>query len=860
MTTRYLNQLNRTYENQTKLMEQSDGAKLHRPSDDPIGYSKYLRYSISYGENNQYQANVKAAISWMKNSDSSLVDITNCFKTIVEKSNQAQGTNTDADMNAIAREMLVQAQQSVADANIQINGRYLFSGQRDLVQPYSISYEEKYDRGLTKTLDDKQADFFSDSSQSGDIKQMLVLEGDDGNKYFLNTKTGRVFAEDFVEEGYKTKIAEGQLTEKKPLDSVNAGNGVQGDKIGVTENTNYQHYNQRLIDANEPDLPSDWTAATGLDKTTMDVICDDKGNITHYGDPATGKVYAKSFVTGYTAGTPITSVGTYPSGEFEPSPRIAKLAMTPSSSGSTFASTGITVSKQFANALSASFGTTLTPGDVAKNLYLVTDTSNNVPCYYYNDGSSSVSPYNVYSIADITTFSGAGSLSPIGVYPSGNYNSATTLPVDPGFTTATGYSGAQLRIITDQSSGMPYYCDENGNLYDIEDTANSGGSWTPIGTFDPDKHGQVDNLTTSSGYYVLRGVDDKDYYADIITGAIINEETYTTKVSVPITPPIPSPLDFTAANSSIIVGDLYAQNQKYTYDSVVDLDATTVVTPPGVTQRDFFGADSFVKVTDAEGKFFYYNPTTHDVYTEDFYNNGWKASNTTNVKTIPYYEKGADAVDSMDAFYVAENFDSRGVIKNDAASKASGENWKTSYVINGRTISMTLATVNQYIATYQGDKKQFSMVKENGAVQPASDTVNASGIEIAGFSIFDNPESGNEYSGANAFNDMLTVVAMCERGEKEGSRWMSSDGKTLANNAYNTVLTAESRLAARQQVYSDCEDMLTTQNETILGDITDVHSTDVAKLAVEMMTAQTIYQLSLSVGSRILPPTLADYL
>ena len=437
MTTRYQNQLNRTYEGQTKLMEQSDGAKLHRPSDDAIGYSKYLRYSISYGENNQYQTNVKTAISWMKNSDSSLVDITNCFKTIVEKANQAQGTNNDSDMNAIASEMLVQAQQAVADANTQINGRYLFSGQRDLVQPYNISYEEKVDRGLAKTLDDKQSDFFSGdalgATKSGDITQMLTMKGSDGNKYFLNTRTGNVYTESFVEEDYKAKISDGHSTVEN------------GDEVGS--------------------------------------------------------------VTGWSAST-----------------------------------------------------------DVAKY------------------------------------------------------------------------------------------------------------------------------------------------------------------------------------------------------------------------------------------------------------------------------------------------FDGRGVITS------AGSAFSSSITVDGNAVTLSFDTVHQYIATYQGDKKQFSMVKENGAVQPASDTVNASGIEIAGFSIFDNPESGNEYSGANAFNDMLTVVAMCERGEKEGTRWMNSDGKTLANNAYNTVLNAESKLAARQQVYSDCEDMLTTQNETILGDITDVHSTDVAKLAVEMMTAQTIYQLSLSVGSRILPPTLADYL
>lgn len=433
MTTRYQNQLNRTYEQQTKLMEQSDGAKLHRPSDDPIGYSKYLRYSISYGENNQYQYNVKTAISWMKNSDSSLVDITNCFKTIIEKANQAQGTNSDTDMQAIAQEMLVQAQQAVADANIEINGRYMFSGQRDLVQPYNISYDKMEERGLTKTLDDKQEDFFTDAARSGDLVQMLVMKDEDtGGKYFLNTMTGKVYSEEFVEEGYKAKISSGQKT-------VQPGNEV--------------------------------------------------GTVSGWG------------------------------------------------------------------------------------------------------GSTDVSTY----------------------------------------------------------------------------------------------------------------------------------------------------------------------------------------------------------------------------------------------------------------------FDEYGIINNDG--KAT-----TFTLTSGGDLKLKFETVEQYVVTYQGDRKQFSMVKENGAVQPATDTVNASGIEIAGSSIFDNKDSGNEYSGANAFNDMLTVVAMCNRGEKEGSRWMNTDGKTLANNAYNTVLNAESKLAARQQVYSDCSDMLVTQNETILGDITDVHSTDVAKLAVEMMTAQTIYQLSLSVGSRILPPTLADYL
>jgi flagellar hook-associated protein 3 FlgL len=54
--------------------------------------------------------------------------------------------------------------------------------------------------------------------------------------------------------------------------------------------------------------------------------------------------------------------------------------------------------------------------------------------------------------------------------------------------------------------------------------------------------------------------------------------------------------------------------------------------------------------------------------------------------------------------------------------------------------------------------------------------------------------------------------------------------------------------------------MLEKQNEAITEDISYVSDTDVAKLATQLMTMQTIYNLSLSMGSRILPPSLADYL
>ena len=453
-TMRYQGSINRTYENQTKLMEMSDGDRIHRPSDDCVGYSKYLRHSITYGENAQYQTNVQTAISWMKNTDAALVDMTNCFSKIVVKSNQADVANSDADMRAIAGEMKVQAQQAVASANTNVNGRYLFSGQKDLVQPYEIS-KEPMQRGLAKTLDDKQTEYFNNTAKSGDVAQMLTLEdAKTGAKYYMNTLTGKVYSEDFVEEGYKEKIASGQTAVK------------DGDEIGA------------------------------IDK----------------------------------------------------------------------------------------WGTEEVPASVSA---------------YFNE----------------------------------------------------------YGVITDKGKSTAYELTKDG-------------------------------------------------------------------------------------------------------------------------------------------------------------------------ETLP--------------------------------------------------LSLKFVTVEQYIVTYNGDRKQFSMVKENGAARPTNDTVNASGVEIAGRGIFDNEDSGNgrddsgNYigpSGANAFNDMFTVVAMCDHGRSEGAKttgpdssWMNSDGKTLANAAYNTVNAAQTKIASRQSVYKDCQAMLTTQEQQVLGDITEIHSTDVSKLAVEMMAQQTVYNLSQNAGARILPPTLVDYL
>ena len=219
MVQRYQKDLNELDYTKSKLMEQGDGKKLHRPSDNSVDYSRYLRYNVSEGENNRYQDSVKAGISWMNTTQTALAGMEDIQKTF--KAKTIQGANDDKDENsgdwpAIAREMKTQIQQIVSLGNTQLGDRYIFSGQAELRQPFSISDENvpRY-RGLAKTLDDRQAAFFNDASNTDSanfLHQMLSLDGSDGKSYYLNTLTGDVYTKEFVQEGYKDVIASGRST------------------------------------------------------------------------------------------------------------------------------------------------------------------------------------------------------------------------------------------------------------------------------------------------------------------------------------------------------------------------------------------------------------------------------------------------------------------------------------------------------------------------------------------------------------------------------------------------------------------------------------------------------------------------
>ena len=472
-TYNYTISLNKAYQNQAKLFEQADGSSIHRPSDSAIDYAKLLRYNNSAAENDQYQRNVKNALSWMNTSDSSLVHIAEIMKTFNDKTISASNDhNNEADFEAIGKEMLVQIQEIVSTSNAQEGDRFVFSGQRDLVKPFTMS-DSLVDRGLAKTLDSAQVGFFKNLvvDEQTYVTQMLTLNDDDGNYYYLDTENGSIYTKEFMDSGYRDSIANGAIS-------------------GIT------------------------------------------------GNAAAIKVRAG-----------------------------------------------------------------------------------------YIDG---------------------------GVYVQGK------------------------------------------------------------GTFDP-------NFDPSSA---------------------------------------------------------------------------------------------------AAGE------------------DGFDSSTTT-------------------GFTVSNFFDNRGVLKTTDDNGNALENNITMMTSSGSEVTLHFSTIQQRIVNYFGNDKGISMVKLNGAADPASDTINVTGTEIYGNDIFDNSNSGNDSSGCAMLNEMLAVYAQVQ---SCNSKWLSSDGVTIAKVSHNTVTIAETKLGARAQLYNSVSEMLENQADNITEDITNVSSTDVAKLAVKLMEMSTLYNMSLSMGGRILPQSLADYL
>ncbi|HWR45788.1 flagellar hook-associated protein FlgL [Sporomusa sp.] len=165
----------------------------------------------------------------------------------------------------------------------------------------------------------------------------------------------------------------------------------------------------------------------------------------------------------------------------------------------------------------------------------------------------------------------------------------------------------------------------------------------------------------------------------------------------------------------------------------------------------------------------------------------------------------------------------------------SGQQDKTQpFVRNGNTV------------TYQGDNNKISMQIKPGVTTPTQDSVNLTGKDIFG----DNNEM---------LQHMIDIKNQLQTGSPDLDVVLNTGLANLEAD-HNKLLEVYTQLGARMSSYQLAQSMLENANVVITGNVAANDDLNIPKAIIDFKTSETVYKNALSVGSRIMPPSLVDFL
>lgn len=150
---------------------------------------------------------------------------------------------------------------------------------------------------------------------------------------------------------------------------------------------------------------------------------------------------------------------------------------------------------------------------------------------------------------------------------------------------------------------------------------------------------------------------------------------------------------------------------------------------------------------------------------------------------------------------------------------------------------------------YHGDASPISMRIQPGDVNPEQDSVSIPGNELFG-----------DASGVTSLIDNLIKIKEELQKNPPDQSWLSNTGLKLIDDAHTQVLKAQTKVGTRMSMYEMAKNMLEDDNVTITGDVSANEDLNIAKAIIDFETSQNVYRTALSVGARIMPTSLVDFL
>jgi flagellar hook-associated protein 3 FlgL len=113
----------------TALQEVATGLSVSDPSDNPTASAEMVQNTIETGDVDQYTKNISTVLTSVESASSVLSNVVTALTQAVSLGTEgSNGTNTTANLAAIATQVQGILSTVVSDANTSVSGSYLFSG------------------------------------------------------------------------------------------------------------------------------------------------------------------------------------------------------------------------------------------------------------------------------------------------------------------------------------------------------------------------------------------------------------------------------------------------------------------------------------------------------------------------------------------------------------------------------------------------------------------------------------------------------------------------------------------------------------------------------------------------------------
>ena len=147
---------------------------------------------------------------------------------------------------------------------------------------------------------------------------------------------------------------------------------------------------------------------------------------------------------------------------------------------------------------------------------------------------------------------------------------------------------------------------------------------------------------------------------------------------------------------------------------------------------------------------------------------------------------------------------------------------------------------------FQGDNNYISLKLQAGAASPGQDSVNTTAAEAFGPDL-------------EVFNQ-LNILQKELRSGSPDLAWVSNVGLASVDSAQDRVIAANTKVGTRISTYEMMQNIIGDNSNRVYEDLAKNDDLDMAKATIDMKSSELLYRASLSIGSKIMPTSLLDFL